>query len=111
MIFNYLMWRCETFSGTTSTTKVRTYWNKLANTFHIFDQKRNSSGLRVKNLFNTFHEKMASAASCPCEKVSRDEKGADSSVLVLAKQISHGTLARFFLLSSTSENIKSRIEP
>ena len=39
MIFNYLMWRCETFSGTTSTTKVRTYWHKLANTFHIFNQK------------------------------------------------------------------------
>ena len=54
---------------------------------------------------------MALAASRPLEKVSRDEEGADSSVLVLAKQISHGTLARFFLLSSKSENIKSRIEP
>ena len=50
------------------------------------------------------------AASRPLEKVSRDEEGADSSVLVLAKQISHGTLARFFFLSSKSENIKSRIE-
>ena len=38
IIFSYLMWRCGTFSCTTVATEIRTIY-KLANTFHLFDQK------------------------------------------------------------------------